>query len=145
MQLSCRQTQCLGDAQRGFERQRSIQFRNRLAKLYEGFRGGHALFDAGRDLDDAGAGMLPVRAGAAPPQGEEHRVGGNGRVPHKRGFLAGIEETQANIVVGAVRREHEGDFGVRELACHGEQSGIALAVRVEHDDRRIAGEACGCK
>jgi hypothetical protein len=72
-------------------------------------------------------------------------MGGHGRVPHKRRFLAGIKETQTNIMVGAARREHECDLGMRELACHGEQSGVTLAVRVEHYGRRIAGEACGRK
>ena len=72
-------------------------------------------------------------------------MGGHCRMPHKGRFLAGIEETQANIVVRAIRRAHERDLGVRELACHGGQSGVALAVRVEHGGRRIAGEACGRK
>lgn len=72
-------------------------------------------------------------------------MGGHRRVPNKRHLLAGIEETQSNIVVRAVRREYERDLGMRELACHRTERCVALAIRVEHDGRRIAGEACGRK
>ena len=48
-------------------------------------------------------------------------------------------------MVRAIRREHERDLRVRELARHGEQGGVALTVGVEDDGGRIAGEACGRK
>jgi hypothetical protein len=65
--------------------------------------------------------------------------------PTKGRLLARVEEAQANIVVGTGRREHERHLCMRELASHGEQSGVALTIGVEHDGRRIAGEACGGK
>jgi len=86
--------------------------------------------------------MLPANAGAAPAQGQQHGVGRHGRVSYKRRFLVGIEETQPYIVIRAARREHEGDLGMRELACHGLQSGVALTVCVEHHRRRVAVESC---
>src|ERR1700679_787502 len=70
---------------------------------------------------------------------------GHRRMPHEGRFFAGIEETQTKIVVRAIGREHECHLGVRKLARRGEQSGVALAVRVEHDGGRIARESCGRK
>ena len=72
-------------------------------------------------------------------------MGGHGRVPDEGCLLARVEETQPHIMVRAIGGEHERHLGVRELACHGEQGGVALTVGVEDDGRRIAGEACGGK
>src|ERR1700688_3520005 len=85
--------------------------------------------------------MLATRACSAPPQGKEYRMGGHGCVAYERRLFAGIEETHSNIVIRVVRREHKRDLRMSELLRHGEKRGVALAVRVEHDGRRIAGEA----
>ena len=106
---------------------------------------GGGLLRMGCHLDDAGSGVLAAHAVAAPPQREKHRVRGHRRVPDEGRFLARIEETHAKIVVRCVGREDEGRLGVRELARDGEQSGVALAVRVEYDGGGVAGEACGRK
>ena len=57
MQLSSRQAQCFGNAERGLERQRSVEFRRGLAKLDHG-----SALVVHLNLDDAGAGMLPAHA-----------------------------------------------------------------------------------
>ena len=80
----------------------------------------------GGHLDDAGAGVLPAHAGAAPAQGQQHGMGRHRRVSYERRFLVGIEKAQPYIVIRAGRREHEGDFGMRELPRHILQDGVAF-------------------
>ena len=74
----------------------------------------------GRDLDDAGAGMLAAYAFAAPSQGKEYRMRGHRRMPDEGRLFAGIEKAQTYVVIGAVGREYERHFGVREFARHGQ-------------------------
>ena len=113
--------------------------------LVEGLPARRRRIDMGRDLDDTRAGELPVGARAAPSQGEQHCMSGHGRVSDEGGFLAGVEEAQANVMVRAVRREHERDLRVGKLARHGEQGGVVLSVRVEDDSGWVTGESCGRK
>ena len=139
------QAQCLGDPQRGLERQRRVEFRHGLAKFHEGLCAGVGLLDSGGDLDDAGSGLLAADAGAAPLQGEQHRMRGHRCMPHERRLLTRVEETHSNVMVRGARRERKRYLRVRELACDCEQSGIALTVRVQHDGCRIAGKTSRSK
>jgi len=56
-------------------------------------------------------------------------------------LLVGIEKTQSHIVIRAGRRRHEGHLGMRELARHVLQKGIALAIRVQDHRCRVALES----
>ncbi len=116
-----------------------------LPKFNPGFRAVCQLLDLCADLDDADAGVLPHGIRAATAEREQHRVGGQGRMSHERRFLPGIEEAYPELMVRAVRREHEGDFGASELAGYGLQGVVVEAVGVEYDGGGIAGEAGGCK
>src|SRR5665213_778455 len=69
----------------------------------------------------------------------------DGRVAYEGRLFARVEEAQTHIMVRGICREHECHLGMRELTRDGEQRGITLPVRVEHDGRRIAGKARGCK
>jgi hypothetical protein len=64
----------------------------------------------------------------------------HGRVSDEGRFLACIEKSQPDIVIHSVRGEHEGHFGVRELARDAKQGGLVESVRVEDNHRRIARE-----
>src|SRR5882757_1201394 len=66
---------------------------------------------------------------------------GNGRVPDKRRFLAGVEEPQANIVIGGGCGRYECHFGLRKLARDGDQGGIVAAIGIEDHGGRVAAEA----
>ena len=62
--------------------------------------------------------------------------------PTNGASLRALKKRSANVVIRAASAaRHEGDLGMRELARDGRQGGIALSVRIEHDGRRIAGEA----
>ena len=112
MQLGRRKTQGLGNAKRRFERQRRVEFSGGLAEFEKGSRIRPGQIEMNGDFDDAGARMLPVRAVASPAQGKQHRMRRHGRVSYEGHLLAGVEETQPNVIVRAVRCEHEGHFGV---------------------------------
>jgi hypothetical protein len=74
----------------------------------------------GVDFEHAGAGFLAANADRAPAQRQEHRVRRHRRVPHEGSFLAGVEETQPHIMVGAIGSEYERDLGVGELTGYAE-------------------------
>ena len=142
VQLSGGKPQRFGDAQRGFERQRIVQFGHGLPKFDEVVSRPAADADSSRaNFEHAGPGTLAHGAVRAPAQGEQHGVGGNGGVPDERRFLARIEEAQPHIVVRRGGGEHEGHLGVGEFARDGHQGGIALPVRIQDHGRRIAGES----
>src|SRR5258708_35617029 len=67
-------------------------------------------------------------------------MGGDRGVSNKRRFLACVEESQANIVIGRGRGGYERYFCVRKFTGDGHQGGVALAVGIEDDAGRIAGE-----
>src|SRR5260221_5179742 len=135
MQLSGRKTQRLGDPQRGLERQRRIELRGVLAKLDPG-----SVLFVHPHLDDAGSGMLPDPPLAQPSERQQNRVSGHGRVSDERRLLAGIEEPEADVVIAGGGGGYEGYLRLRELTRDRHQGGIGLAVRVEHNGSRIAGE-----
>ena len=93
------------------------------------------------DLDDAGSARLTHGPERASAEREQHRVRGDGGVPDERRFLAGVEESHADVVIGSGGGRHEGGFGVRELAGDERQGRIALSVGIEDDGGRITGEA----
>src|SRR6202051_120194 len=67
-------------------------------------------------------------------------MGGHGRVSDERRLLAGIEEPEADVVIAGGGGGYEGHLRLRELTRDRHQGGIGLAVRVEYDGSRIAGE-----
>ncbi len=119
VQMGCRQLQGFGNAQSGLKGQRRIELRRRLPKFDHRLEPRRARFDLRADLDDADAAVLAANPHRAPAQGQKHRVGSNGGVPHEGGFLARVEETQAHIVVRGIGREHKGHLGMRKLAGDG--------------------------
>ena len=133
-----RELERFGDPQGRLERQRVVQFGHRLAKLDDGIVPRVA---AHADFDHAGAAGLAQRRRAAPPEGEQHGVRRDGRVPDERCLLARIEETQPDVVIRRVGGAHESGFGVGKLARDGGHRRIALAVGIEDDGRRVATEA----
>ena len=62
---------------------------------------------------------------------------------HKGRFLTGIEETQADVMVGGRGGGDEHRLGVRKLASDGHHGGLALAIGIEDDAGRIAAESFG--
>ena len=141
VQLSGGKLDGLGHPKRGLERQRRVELRNALTEFDDRFRSARPLFDLGTDFDDPGARVLAANADVASSQGQQDRMGCDGGVSYKRQFLPRIEEAQPDIVVRTGGGEHEGDFGVRELACDRAQGGLILPVGVERNDGRIAREA----
>src|ERR1700730_16167486 len=67
-------------------------------------------------------------------------MGGHGSVSDERRLLDGIEEPEADVVIAGGGGGYEGHLRLRELTRDRHQDGIGLAVRVEHDGSRIAGE-----
>ena len=102
-------------------------------------------FAAHFDIDDAGFLALPHAPAAALQSrralARQHEVRGDRGVPDEARFGARREEAHAQIVISAVRLEHERGVGVVELARDGEHLGVGERVGVEHDARGIAGEA----
>ena len=128
--------QGFGDPQGGLERQRRVELGQRLTK-FEARAGRGCSVTAVTSMMPVPE-CLPARAGAAPSQREQYRMGGHGRVPDEGRFFAGVEKAQANIMVGRVRGEHEGHLGVGELAREASQGGVGLPVGVEDDRGWIA-------
>jgi hypothetical protein len=91
-------------------------------------------------LENAGAGFLPHDSRWPQTLGEQHRMRGDRGMADEGGLLARIEETQPDVMVGRIRRQHEGGLRVREFARDGLQLRIPGSVGAEHDAGRIAGE-----
>jgi hypothetical protein len=58
-------------------------------------------------------------------------------------FGARREEAHAQVVIRSIGGEHERGVGIVELARDGEHFRIGEGIGIEHDSRRIAGEAFG--
>ena len=61
-------------------------------------------------------------------------------VPDEGDFPGRREEAQLHVVIGAIRRQHEGGVGVVQLSGERLHFRFAERFRSEHDARRIAGE-----
>src|SRR4051812_47837492 len=98
------------------------------------------------DVDDAGFLPLadpPPAAGRTGIGTRQHVVRGHRGVADEAGLGARREETHAQLVIGAIRLEHEGGICIVELARDGEHFRVAKRIGVQHHARRISRETLG--
>ncbi len=79
-----------------------------------------------------------VAARRAPAEGGVYRERG---VTYERGLAARREEAQPQLVIGRIRRKHEGGVDVAELARDGACLVFGEVLGAQHHRGRIAGEA----